>query len=688
MIFIAHEHLGGKSILNVQWARRGIGVVAGLLVLANLQAAIMDTVTFTGVEPAVTGAFTSGTLRQRTSPASYTLGRIDYSGNTVEINGTTGDWVNDNQFRTIFPGGAPSFDRLLGSQQSYSGTVTYAGSFFLNSGATVPVSGVYDFLFINTVDDSPAGQRDNSMTITFNFTDEVPAAPPSTPVSVTPGVNALTTAALNVSAGGIVWYKVTVLAATDTSKYLDIHTNGSGVDLDFGWFNSSGNNLLYRDGQASSWEPWLSFGAGGETRPPVGNIVLEGQDGNLVAGTYYLAVGFYPMSIGSNWSATTSSANTYVGVTAFQSGVIAPPVPPPTPIYEQLKHTAGAPGGDALSVLSGSLDGGVTTFDRQFADDVVVPNPGWNITGVSGTFLDGGGLTPSSVEVTFYQRLGGGQPGAVLGSFVRPWSAVTLFNEGIYFGSTALRMLVDLGGTQALAPGSYMVAVRPVAATGNNYFWLTSSPTNPIVGNAAFYRRGPAAVGQDASWPSAWTVTGSGGVFPTAQDLAYALYGSVAAPSNVVSGTVDFGQLTAAYNSGANLPSSIPVSFRDGSNTEIATGSATYNPVTGAFSAAVPGAVTVPYRVSFKLGFWLRKTMPNPSGAATPLGNYAFGTVTPLVGDSDDDNEVTNFDYSLWAAANGNSVTANTDNDFDGDGEITNFDYSLWAANNGALGDN
>jgi len=110
--------------------------------------------------------------------------------------------------------------------------------------------------------------------------------------------------------------------------------------------------------------------------------------------------------------------------------------------------------------------------------------------------------------------------------------------------------------------------------------------------------------------------------------------------------------------------------------------------VTGAFSASVPGAVTVPYRVSFKLGFWLRKTMPNPADPAAPVGNYNFGTIAPLVGDSDDDNEVTNFDYSLWAAANGNSVTANTDNDFDGDGEITNFDYSLWAANNGALGDN
>jgi len=160
-------------------------------------------------------------------------------------------------------------------------------------------------------------------------------------------------------------------------------------------------------------------------------------------------------------------------------------------------------------------------------------------------------------------------------------------------------------------------------------------------------------------------------------------------PNPTVTGTVDFGQLGfGPYNTGANLPSSLSVSFRDSGNTEIATGSATYNPVTGAFSASVPGSVTGAYRVSFKLGFWLRKTMPNPADPAAAFGDYNFGTVAPLVGDSDDDNEVTNFDYSLWAAANGNSVTANTDNDFDGDGEITNFDYSLWAANNGALGDN
>ncbi len=160
-----------------------------------------------------------------------------------------------------------------------------------------------------------------------------------------------------------------------------------------------------------------------------------------------------------------------------------------------------------------------------------------------------------------------------------------------------------------------------------------------------------------------------------------------ASPTNTVTGVVDFGNVGPTYNSGP-FPGSIPVSFRDAANNEIATGSASYNAVTGAFSAVVPGAVTVPYRVSFKLGFWLRKTLPNPSGPAAPLGNYNFGTVAPLVGDADDDNEITNSDYALWAASNGNSVAANTDCDFDGDGEITNSDYALWASTNGNSGDN
>ncbi len=157
--------------------------------------------------------------------------------------------------------------------------------------------------------------------------------------------------------------------------------------------------------------------------------------------------------------------------------------------------------------------------------------------------------------------------------------------------------------------------------------------------------------------------------------------------TNTVTGIVDFGNVGPTYNTGP-FPGTIPVSFRDAANAEIATGTASYDAITGAFSAVAPPAVNVPYRVSFKLGFWLQKTMPNPADPAAPVGNYNFGTVAPLVGDADDDNEITNGDYALWAASNGSSVAANTDCDFDGDGEITNSDYALWASTNGNSGDN
>ncbi len=70
-----------------------------------------------------------------------------------------------------------------------------------------------------------------------------------------------------------------------------------------------------------------------------------------------------------------------------------------------------------------------------------------------------------------------------------------------------------------------------------------------------------------------------------------------------------------------------------------------------------------------------------------------FGQVTNFFlvnGDADGDNETTNADYALWAAANGSAPgDSNWDDraDFDWDGEITTSDYSAWANCQGQLGD-
>ncbi|HRJ25937.1 MAG TPA: hypothetical protein PLO61_00330 [Fimbriimonadaceae bacterium] len=833
---------------------RSLAVLAGALVVGSAYAVVQDSVTFGPFSPAIgtsTGV-TSGTLfTNMFTVTGYSLGRIDYTGNTVEINGTTVDFVNDNFMRITYPGGTPFAQRVVGSQGGYTGTVTFGGSFFVNAGATAPFGGgTWNFNFVNTVDDSPTGGvLDNTMNITFNLTDE-PATPPTTVASFDPLADGLSTNSQTYSAaqvrwyklvlptgtgatrfldldtetstsataatalaiwnnsgdlivsdtsdgsgslsqltfggavnprptfvtggntvslvyngrdgnlvagtyyvsvtrtsasysspwtatststgtagltfranyntvsgiptatdlgtlvdgnnpasfthaGGIVtWFKFTINGPTNLSRYLDIDLNTTSSDYDFALYSDTGTPLFYVDGfanGAATYPAFFSFGGADNARPALAGLTtaFAGHSGNLATGTYYLAVARFPLVAGAGFAATTTSTtvNSTPVPVRFQWNPVTPPA---APLYAQrLSSLQAVPTSVQAPSCVFSVLVAPDQSDRQLADDFTVTDAnGWTINSVEGHFTRTTDSSfPTSINVTFFQK-SAGLPGAVVTTQNIPWASVTNVDGGL-FGTNAITRRYQIPITPVnLAAGDYFMMIQPVSPAGINSFWFSSSPNTPIAGSPAAYQRGAASTGPtDSGFPATWTASGSG-TFATAFDLTMRLEGTVNAPSNVVSGTVDFGQLTAAYNTGANLPTSIPVSFRDGGNSEIATGSATYDPVTGAFSASVPGAVTVPYRVSFKLGFWLRKTMPNPSDPATPVGSYAFGTVTPLVGDSDDDNEVTNFDYSLWAAANGNSVTANTDNDFDGDGEITNFDYSLWAANNGALGDN
>ncbi len=92
------------------------------------------------------------------------------------------------------------------------------------------------------------------------------------------------------------------------------------------------------------------------------------------------------------------------------------------------------------------------------------------------------------------------------------------------------------------------------------------------------------------------------------------------------------------------------------------------------------------YDVYIKGPIWLRKKFANV--VIGDLGSpWLVANLT--CGDADNDNEITNADYSLWAAANGSSTGDGGYNqmaDFDGDGDVTNADYAIWAASNGLAG--
>ncbi|HRJ34306.1 MAG TPA: hypothetical protein PKY51_12220 [Fimbriimonadaceae bacterium] len=668
------------------WAKRVGGLVVLLAATGLATAAIKDQKTFFNVVPAVTSNPFAGTLMTHTSTVpAYSIGRIDYGGSTTQINGCTTDWVNDtilainfNNFSAIMNG------RRLAGGYFYTGAGALTASFFINPGMTVPLGSEWKFYFSNFRDDAPPGP-DNQVTITFTFTDEPVTPPLGTTVNVTPGVEENQELTYFSNPLEVVWYKVVVTQPTSLTNFLDISaTMPESLPVSYGLYDAAGF-LLQASTAPQVPRPGFSFGGDGYVRPAYSGFYGEGQDGFLDAGTYYLAVGPTIIDFYNYFGALGRRFDELNGLLSFRTGEVTAPPAPPAPLYEQ--ELTDPFGGFGLVPLFRGPSGGAT-YDRQAIDDFSVPSPGWDVTHVSASIGSSYPFLPShSVRVWIYPKLTGGAPGAPVASIVVPGAAVTPYFQASV-GQLVKRLYINLGNGVHLPPGNYYLCVQPDQNQYRETYWYSSSPTTPVAGLPAQYRAGPLSV-NDIGYPLAWTETDTP-VYAGPLDLAFAIYGTVSTGTgNGMTGTLDLGQLGGSpYNSGANLPTTLNISYRDASNNEIATGTATYNPVTGAVSGTIPGAVNVPFRISVKVGFWLRKTMPNPADPAAPLGNYNFGTIAPLVGDSDDDNEVTNFDYSLWAAANGNSVTANTDNDFDGDGEITNFDYSLWAANNGEMGDN
>ncbi|MBX7134692.1 MAG: hypothetical protein K1X67_18650 [Fimbriimonadaceae bacterium] len=305
------------------------------LATALAQAAIVDTVTFTSVDPNQTTTPTSGALRTHSFAATgYTLGRIEFSGNLQEVNGTTNDFGSDNMMRAVFPDGRFK-DIGLTTAGGYSGVLNFSGSFYLVPGATPPYSGAWSFYFYNTFDDGPAGQRDVRInSIRIDLTDSLPLPPLGDDFGTigTPGVLNF---ARNFPVGLVRWYIFTIGEATTGSKYLDIDTEsttgfGSGGfanDTVIALYSQYGELIASDDDDGSTRRSQLTFGPSAGTRPAVGDgVAYNGRDGSLEAGkTYYLAVCGIDGTFGDAFNASTNSISTGSIVVNIRTNVVAPP---------------------------------------------------------------------------------------------------------------------------------------------------------------------------------------------------------------------------------------------------------------------------------------------------------------------------------------------------------------------------
>lgn len=316
------------------WFGRLLAVLT-LSLPSMVWSAVQDSVTFTNVIPTQTTNFALGTVRTHEfTNTGYTLGRIDFSGNLEEINGTTGDFGSDNRVRVTFPDGR--FKNVtLTSVAGYVGVLHFSGSFYVAAGEVPPFGGTWTFSFVNVFDDAPGGGVPDARinTITFELTDELPAEPSAVDLDTiaSPGILGHATP---VGPAQVRWIRFQVGETTTGARYFDIDTEGTigfiggGTPNDtvIALYSQFGEVLAIDDEDGSDSRSQLTFGPDAGTRPPIGNsAVYDGRDGVLQAGkVYYLAICGFGGYFSDGFVATSDSTRSGSIITNFRTNVLPP----------------------------------------------------------------------------------------------------------------------------------------------------------------------------------------------------------------------------------------------------------------------------------------------------------------------------------------------------------------------------
>jgi Immunoglobulin I-set domain len=302
---------------------RFIGACAVLLFATVAWATPRETVTFSNVPSDGILGDPANAVRTGNFAGGYALGRVDFSGTLTSQQSRT--WRTDSRVLVTAPGGQTGTIQPFTSGGTFT-SLSFSGSVFMPAGTGF---GAWTFRFYESVDDGGPGTVDATMTLTLTLTDEPPAPPASIDLGVltTPGATANPLAVPTV---GYRWYHFRLNRAVraDLARYLDIDTANSSMppagtllqdDTQFIVFDSAGAPIASDDDSCQGLMSQFSFGAG--TRPATGDgMPYAGQNGDLPAGDYYLAVGPYRLSAtGGLWGVTsaTGSRSGTIGLRVF-----------------------------------------------------------------------------------------------------------------------------------------------------------------------------------------------------------------------------------------------------------------------------------------------------------------------------------------------------------------------------------
>jgi hypothetical protein len=266
--------------------KRVLSSVAVMVLAGSAVAGPRDSITLTNVN---SDGPNNGGFNAFPVAASYPVKFVRIKGTLTKV--TTGNTYVDEALVQLFQP-----DTITPMVFSCSPTRGYSGSVMIDTFVRTPLvasspAGNWGISTFEAVDDG-AGPDSRWDTLTVTLNDGPPASR-----NLGALFNSSVTKSESLALNQTLWYKFELQGDVNAGgTYLDIDTEGStigapGLDNDtvLAVYNENGFVVGYDDDDGSIRLSQLSFGTG--TRPGIADAAAyNGRDGNLPAGTYYLAV--------------------------------------------------------------------------------------------------------------------------------------------------------------------------------------------------------------------------------------------------------------------------------------------------------------------------------------------------------------------------------------------------------------
>ena len=293
--------------------------------------AIRESVQFGNVDSRGADGSASNVVVQTTLSGGYQLGVITLRAQLIALDSTT--WAADAHIVITAPGGQTLTVQPFPGQGTFGSAKLYIRSTLLQDVGNP--AGVWTFRCYEQFVDNPGGSDARHVAFTVEWTDDAPTPPSAQGLGVFAGAREAFAEFPSYGSNDVEWVRFEL--AQDVSAadgWLDIDLIGSSfgaggslsTNTDIALYDELGFLIATDDNSGDGLTSQLSFGSG--ARPANGNgLAFDGQNGDLTAGVYYLAVaGADLVAREPLWNVgSTSTASGSIRVNIRASIAVPPP---------------------------------------------------------------------------------------------------------------------------------------------------------------------------------------------------------------------------------------------------------------------------------------------------------------------------------------------------------------------------